>query len=196
MRVATLGVAVALVGLLGIFAGNRHRQLVRAVADAHERLQALEHTLQAEREARQRACSETGAVTAPPTVAAPPLAAVREAARAAMRDALRQASKFAATQLPESHFEATADKAEHAQFLLREALAVEDAGWCSCPPPPNVTRLCRALAPSGGTWEREAASARAEVEILRYAVLEANARAADCSALELFPPGRHGASVS
>ena len=50
----------------------------------------------------------------------------------------------------------------------------------SCPPPPNVTRLCAAVAPQK-SCEQRVASASAEVEALRLAVAEANAHAQDAS---------------
>ena len=121
----------------------------------------------------------------PPPPSPFPLEVVQGAARAAMREQLLEAALAGgATSMQAGMTDAQrqADRAEWARFELREALAAENPGWCACPPAPNVTQLCRALmAPVDGSWEREAARARAEVDALRLAVLEANARAQEAS---------------
>jgi hypothetical protein len=132
-----------------------------------------------------------------------PLEVVQGAARAAMREQLLEAALAGgATSMLAGMTDAQrqADRAEWARFELREALAAENPGWCACPPAPNVTQLCRALmAPVDGSWEREAARARTEVDALRLAVLEANARAQEASERALQTAGgatARGASTS
>lgn len=117
---------------------------------------------------------------------------VREAARIEMREALLRASR--AGSATEAVAAATAVSAqgataapgdaelEAARFLLREAIATENPGWCHCPPAPNVTRLCAALSPPTlGACELRVASARSEADSLRSALLEANSRALEAS---------------
>jgi len=129
----------------------------------------------------------------PPPPSPLPLEVVQGAARAAMREQLLEAALAGgATSMLAGMTDAQrqADRAEWARFELREALAAENPGWCACPPAPNVTQLCRALmAPVDGSWEREAARARAEVDALRLAVLEANARAQEASERALQTAG-------
>ena len=129
-----------------------------------------------------------------------PLEVVQGAARAAMREQLLEAALAGgATSMQAGMTDAQrqADRAEWARFELREALAAENPGWCACPPAPNVTQLCRALmAPVDGSWEREAARARTEVDALRLAVLEANARAQEASERALQTPVTAGGATS
>ena len=183
-RPAMLLVACCAFGVLGVFSCNRHW----AASDARSRLLALERQLQVEREARASgsgswSCASTRIADAKAlsslaegsvTVSS---AALRAAAIAELRIALLQASQNLASALSPSIEELAAGELEHARFELREALASEDPGWCSCPPPPNITRLCMALVPTLS----EASTAPAELESLRAAVLEANARAADAN---------------
>lgn len=201
----------SVLGLSCIIATSYHRQLALAAERASERVHYLERELAIEREARsreRRSCAHSAASVVPPPPppphppqlnspppplpspsppTTPPLELVREAARMAMREQLLEAARSGLSPLSTSHAGMrAADMIEWARFEVHEALAAEDPGWCRCPPPPNVTQLCRALyAPAEGSWEREAARARAEVESLRLSLLEASARAQEANELAL-----------
>lgn len=58
------------------------------------------------------------------------------------------------------------DHAELVRVELAEGLALEDSGWCDCPPPPDFARLCRALS------RQEGADASREALISRVRALE------------------------
>ena len=100
---------------------------------------------------------------------------------------------------------ARASELNLARVALGEALAAEQPGWCRCPPPPNLTEVCASLlmAPSsmadadGGdgrttavTCEQRVLRARSEVDALRSAVLEANARSQEASAASILKAAR------
>ena len=169
-------------GVLGIFIDHRHRQLTAAVARAHDKVLGLENALRTEREARTRAekCQTpsltSAAAEVPATAKTPNVADIREAARIEVRKALLDAAGEGRIAVDMS----TAG-IEAARFAMHEALAAEEPGWCSCPPPPNVTRLCAALSPPPSTCELRATSARAEADAMRQALLEANVRATEAS---------------
>ena len=137
------------------------------------------------------------APTLPPRVQiifsdAVPLETVRAAARTEMREAILRASHAASAAEAAAAAEGVTSRGgsdsgsigeqelEAARFMLREALAEENPGWCHCPPPPNITRLCAAVSsPTIGTCDLRVASVRAEADSLRSALLEANSRAQD-----------------
>jgi hypothetical protein len=186
VRTALVVGACCMLGVVGIVAENRHRQLARAAARAQERVAALELALQAERRRTGEACPPAPAAELERVRAAPPTAdrdaltmATAAAARAEARAALLAAARGGGP--GEDAAPVTAVEAlGAARTVLREALAAEEPGWCACPPLPNVTQLCRAAGQSGGSCA-EAASVRAEVDALRLALLEANARAQQAS---------------
>lgn len=173
-----------------------------------ERTFGQERDARSSAEARLRVCLTDGSIhdsspsaaskhirRTPPTAnsesGATSLAHIRDVARTEMREALLRASHAAAgalgtptsaTAVVDASAPALSEAAEAtleaARFSLREALAAEAPGWCSCPPPPNITLLCSALAPPVvSACEHRVSSARAEIELLRSALLEANARA-------------------
>ena len=171
-----------------------HRQLAVAATRASDRVNHLEQLLKSERDARRRdqqLCADQAAEAArrpppppprpppkpppppppPPPPAPTPIELVQEAARMAMRQELAEAARHGLT-IPSLDAAQQQDaKLEWAHFELREALAADDPGWCRCPPPPNVTKLCHALGilTADGTMS-------SEVNALRSAVMEANAR--------------------
>lgn len=177
---AALG-ACCLVVLVGMVAENRHRQVAHAAARAQDKVASLERALDAER------AKAAAALAARPPCARPasslqvngmtPLAplAVHAEVRAAVRAAADGSDGDGDTSA------ATSSEREAARAALREALAAEVPGWCGCPPLPNITLLCQAAVHAGGGCVRAAASARAEADALRQAVLEANARAQQAS---------------
>lgn len=196
-----VGVFLVLVlSVTNLSANHRHNQLVLASAKAQERILYLERKLlQAERDAHKahEPCAPcapaalTGVTIegasqrsippppspAPASDASVSLDAVREAARAEMRATLLQASAAGPQALSETTASSTpAELTAWARFALDEALAADEPGWCRCPPPPNVTQLCRTVfGPPASGWEVEAGRARAEADALREAVLAANA---------------------
>lgn len=157
-------------------------------------------------------CSPAAAAAAAPTSSPPDapaaltLGAIREVAQFEMRQALLQASTqkggiAAAVAAAATEPEQGASELKLARIAVREALAAEQPGWCRCPSPPNVTELCASLlmtpssvvdahgSGSGTTaasCELRVLRARAEVEALRSAVLEANARLQDASAAAIL----------
>ena len=171
-------VATLALGVVCIFVDHRHRQLTAAVAHARDKVLGLENALRTEHAARkkaeERSCSMTSAVGAPTP------AAIREAARFEMRKALLHASQ-AGDGAGSIALDMSTVGLEAARFTMQEALAAEEPGWCNCPPPPNVTRLCAALNPSPSTCELRATSARAEADAMRQAVLHANMRSTEAS---------------
>ena len=176
--------AVCLLGIVcALLIGSYHRQLAFAASRAQERLAAVERGLKAEREARLRAesrlCPDATNLQQQPQTPPPSTEAIRQEARNAMRKLLLQVAQDGTSVLTAE--EAEDNQVEWARFELREALAAEDPGWCSCPPPPNITKLCRALLPHTDRWELEAVRAQAEANSLRRAILEANARAQEAS---------------
>ncbi len=205
MMSSTVGLLCA-TGAIMLLAANSQRQMSTAAARAQKRVQALERSLEAQHRivAQLRAACAEGSSAAAPTASVPSpsverrqppaaagtltLAEVRAAARAEVREALANASRAlasAANRPPIGEAERLDAAIELARFEVREAVAAEDPGWCVCPPPPNVTQLCLALAPPAAGWEAEARRARAEADSLRLAVLDANARAQGASEREL-----------
>ena len=104
----------------------------------------------------------------PQTAEIQPSASARAEARAALAAAARDGATAA-----DGASAAAAAELEGARFLLREALATEEQSWCSCPPLPNVTLLCAGALRAGAAAD--------EVESLRRAVVQANARAQQAS---------------
>lgn len=211
--------ACCLLGVVGMYGFQAHRQMQLALTRTQDKLALAERTLAQERLARSSVeerlrvatlgCPANGGgrlskhAHEMPTAsrldaesATSSLERIRSVALREMREALLQASKAAAGAIavgmpmtaaavmdaavpPSSGAPIAAEAAEleAAQYALREALAAEAPGWCSCPPPPNMTLLCSALAPPQvGECEQRVASARAEAQALRSALLEANAR--------------------
>ncbi|KAL1523185.1 hypothetical protein AB1Y20_018139 [Prymnesium parvum] len=185
---------LALLALLAIAAalltGQRYSQLSLAAAREHERLVQAQTALDAER-AALRAEREGRMHERRLCAAALPS---REAVREAVRQLLREAAELAsASSLPLHRVldggkagERLLAQAELVRAELREESAAEEAGWCSCPPLPNLGLLCRALVPPASNqsaeWAEKARVAQAEAEFLREATTEARLRAQASSA--------------
>jgi len=132
-------------------AGNVSQERVAALEHELPRLQAALRqadaelrTLHGQRSRERQACHASAAVLAPAAV------------RGAVRDALRE---LAERGTPPTEADAserlTSDYAELVRVELAEGLALEDSGWCRCPPLPDLPRLCRAIA--SVSWRRSAA---------------------------------------
>jgi hypothetical protein len=101
------------------------------------------------RQSRDRlACDASAEVLAPAAV------------RAVVRDALRKMADWddtpAAADAKQDGLPAA--YVELVRVELAEGLALEDSGWCRCPPLPDLRRLCRAIATvsrAGGSGSRQ-----------------------------------------
>ena len=202
MRVSLAAVAACCVFVaVGMVAESHHRQVMRAAARAQDRAASLEHQLHKEREACARTREQLAAVVASrPTecvatavqrqqpgssIRAPASPLASGTARAEVRDALLAMSQtlVADGASPASNGSA-ASEFTVARFVLHEALGAEEPSWCSCPPAPDLTKLCSALqgrVASSRGGEHVAASASVEADALRRSLLEANARAQEAS---------------
>jgi len=109
--------------------GELERELKHS-QDMLQQAQGMLHTLQAH---KSQACNAE--VLAPAAV------------RAVVRDALRElADRVIPAPADAMHDELLIEFAELVRVELAEGLALEDSGWCRCPPLPDLPSLCRAVA--------------------------------------------------
>jgi hypothetical protein len=145
---------------------QRHRQLVTAAARAQvgcnvrtsrlsatligflcmvlrqERVGMLERELKHSQDTSQRAQGELRLLHGRQSEVLAPAAV-----RAVVRDALKElADGFVPAPAYGEHDELLAAFAELVRVELTEGLALEDSGWCRCPPLPDLPSLCRAIA--------------------------------------------------
>eukprot|EP00965_Chrysotila_dentata_P053766 1783440-Pleurochrysis_carterae.AAC.4 len=150
LPVAAIG-CVAFVAL-GIAATSYHSQLITAAARAQQQVLTLQAMLQRSQEMPKRV--GLGSSDLPECTCSDNLSYDR--VRKEVRMALRQVADELSSDAQSFHDAAASDDgndedvsgtalAELVRVEMAEGLALEDAGWCQCPPPPDFNLLCRAL---------------------------------------------------